>query len=85
MFKKLVEWFEPMGYAIAASRLAQQGYTELAKRMMTEHHKLKELKEAKATVKELRSLSDRELDDIGISRYDINVQGVMNNNMRKVA
>jgi len=77
MFEKLVKWFEPMGYAIAASRLAQQGYAELAKKMMTEYHKLNEIREAKVAVKELRSLSDRELEDIGINRYDINVQGIM--------
>lgn len=79
MFKKILGLFELVGLSRAASQLASQGYYNEAKALMTEFHKKREEKtKAKNTIKELKKLSDRELDDLGISRYDINVQGVLN-------
>ena len=63
--RKLMAFFESVGYATAASRLANMGHIEEAKQLML--HRAK----AKQTIKELRALSDKELNDIGIARYDI--------------
>ena len=65
MLKKLMAFFESVGYATAASRLAQMGRYEEAKQLMI--HRAR----AQKTYKELSALSDRELSDIGINRGDI--------------
>ena len=65
MWKKITAFFEAVGTARAANQLAQMGYYTEAKNLMLRHA------EVKQTMKELNALSDRELNDIGISRGDI--------------
>ena len=65
MWKKLMAFFESVGYATAASRLAHMGMYKEAKQLMI--HRAK----ARQTYKELSALSDKELNDIGINRGDI--------------
>lgn len=62
MWKKIMAWFELVGTTVAAQRLANMGYIEEAKNLMIQNAK------AKATIKELSALTDKELNDIGISR-----------------
>jgi uncharacterized protein YjiS (DUF1127 family) len=65
MFKRLMNWFEMVGYARAAQRLAQMGYLKEAKELMIQREA------SRQTYKELSALSDKELNDIGINRGDI--------------
>jgi len=65
MWKTIFAWFEVMGTARAASQLANMGHLAEAKALMLQNAK------AKQTIKELSSLSDKDLNDIGISRGDI--------------
>ena len=65
MFKKIYRFFELIGYARAASALAQMGKIKEAKSLMLNYQK------AKKTYNELSALNDKELKDIGISRSDI--------------
>ena len=65
MLKKLFTWFEVVGYSRAAAELARQGLIEEARECMRQH------KAAKETIKELNRLSDKELQDIGITRGEI--------------
>lgn len=64
-FKKLIAWFEVIGTAKAASNMAAMGLHQEAKNLMLMNRK------AKQTIKELNALSNRELQDIGISRGEI--------------
>jgi uncharacterized protein YjiS (DUF1127 family) len=64
-FKKIAKLFEIVGTARAATQLASMGYHAEAKDMMLMHYK------AKQTIAELNALSNRELNDIGITRGDI--------------
>jgi len=63
--KKLVAWFEILGTARAAAAMANMGHHNEAKQLMLMN------KVAKQTIKELNALSNRELQDIGISRGEI--------------
>lgn len=65
LYYKFVAYLEIIGYSRAASALAQRGMYAEAKALML--HSIK----ARKTIKELSALSDKELNDIGISRGDI--------------
>ena len=65
MFKKIIALFETIGYARAASHLAANGYLKEAKELLIQREK------SRQTYKELSALSDKELNDIGINRGDI--------------
>jgi uncharacterized protein YjiS (DUF1127 family) len=64
-FTKIYQHIELMGYAVAASRLANMGMIDQAKELMIQREK------ARKTIQELSALTDRELNDIGINRGDI--------------
>jgi uncharacterized protein YjiS (DUF1127 family) len=64
-FVKIFQHLEIMGYAVAASRLANMGMIEEAKQLILQRE------QAKKAHKELSRLTDRELNDIGINRGDI--------------
>ena len=65
LYYRFVAYIEIMGYARAASALAQRGMYAEAKSLILQSAK------ARQTAKELSALSDAELRDIGISRGDI--------------
>lgn len=72
MWKKIQAWFVMVGMARASAELARQGYYNEAKNLMLEYSKVMlEYKKQQQTVKELSALTDRELNDIGISRGEI--------------
>jgi uncharacterized protein YjiS (DUF1127 family) len=64
-FTKIYQHIELMGYAVAASRLANMGMIDQAKELMIQREKTRK------TIQELSALTDRELNDIGINRGDI--------------
>lgn len=62
---KVIAWFELVGTSRAASALAAQGLVKEAKELMLHQAKVRQ------TIAELNKLTDRELNDIGISRGEI--------------
>lgn len=76
-FSKIFKHIEIMGYAIAASRLANMGMYEEAKNLMIQRDS------ARKAYKELSALTDRELNDIGITRGDI--RRIAYGNLKKAA